>query len=361
MLCRPSVFLFVVASCGPIGPRDVRGNDAVVMRTDLLPAGTERLVVEEARHGGGSVLRVIDEAGERKGDLTEPPDGTSIDTQPAWSPDGRYVAFGSSRKRPTSDDTSIWVVSVALPGKPRRLTDAAGQDIRPTWAPDSQAIVFASTRGGSGRRLFWLDVEDPSAPVVGTPRRLGEDEPGYDEAFVPAFSPQGDRIAFAALSDGLLRIATMRADGSDPRSLTEGPADFWPTWSPDGRSIVFSARSPGRRDEDLWIVDAAGGPKRHLIDDSVGDELAPVLSADGRFVFANARPHDHAGQPFFSTVVVADLQEKRPTWRALAGPFTVQRNGIALAPRPLDAARLKEAPDYRRTVERLLGGPGESP
>src|SRR5215468_6233948 len=83
-----------LAGCdlGPLPPREVRGPRAPTPP----PKPPARIVVAEHAGRGGHLL-FVDESGKRLGSLTEPPAGDSFDVTPAWSPDGKSVAFSSSR------------------------------------------------------------------------------------------------------------------------------------------------------------------------------------------------------------------------------------------------------------------------
>ena len=99
--------------------------------------------------------------------------------------------------------------------------------------------------------------------------RLTDDPAGE---FMPTWSPDGSRIAFAREGDWAAgtfeAIYTMGSDGTDVRQVSSasGGSDFWPSWSPDGTRIVFAAIR--REDWGIWAVDANGSnerldPRRH--------------------------------------------------------------------------------------------------
>ncbi|TAK20991.1 MAG: hypothetical protein EPO26_15980 [Chloroflexota bacterium] len=164
--------------------------------------------------------------------------------RPAWSPDGERILYVSDYG---GTDMSLWSVS-RRGGDNRRVwtlpLGSAGMDW-PDWSPDARRIAYVGYASGlfAPSQVFALN------PTSGTIEKLSDIKDG---AFDPAWSPDGRYIAFTARVDGRTRIATMRADGSDARIVSDGKLDRAPIWSPDGTEIAYLA-SDGVQ-FDAWAV-----------------------------------------------------------------------------------------------------------
>jgi TolB protein len=191
---------------------------------------------------------VMDADGGDVRQVTPEVDGSSSG-QPAWSPDGRNIAFVRGRSTATAvvSSTALMfgelIVMDADGGNTRHLTRGE-PDAAPAWAPDGREIVFVRGR----------DLNKPSADMDlfvvdaagGVPRRLTHTPDSSETA--PAWSPDGSRIVFARgwrLSpyDGKAAIFVMNRDGTGERALLEhelySETSYGLSWSPDGRSIAL--------------------------------------------------------------------------------------------------------------------------
>ncbi len=241
------------------------------------------------------------------------------DKDPAFSPDGRWVAFTRSVSMNTQDVYRIEVGG----GAPERVT-FDGREVRGVaFTPDGDNLVVSSARSGalglwrfhSERRgpSGWSSLEERRAL-----RRLGSrgellfEERWRDsdvEALAlgavdaaplpvlvsthedrePALSPDSSRIAFVSSRSGSPEIWVSNVAGGNARRLTSfsGPQVGAPSWSPDGRSIVFDARPAGHAD--LFSISIDGGASKPIAP-SPGNEVAPVFSPDGsEVVFGSDR------------------------------------------------------------------------
>ncbi|MEM9331802.1 MAG: Tol-Pal system protein TolB, partial [Pseudomonadota bacterium] len=127
-----------------------------------------------------------------------------------------------------------------------RLTSSPAIDTAPSFSPDGSQIVFESDRGGR-QQLYVM------AAGGGEAKRISFGTGRYS---TPVWSPRGDLVAFTKQTGGQFLIGVMRPDGSNERILTEGFHNEGPTWSPNGRVLMFFRESPG----------AAGGPQLYSID-----------------------------------------------------------------------------------------------
>jgi TolB protein len=167
---------------------------------------------------------------------------------PRFSPDGRYVVFSMS----VGGNTDIYRVP-ASGGAPTRLTNTPGIDTGGSYSPDGRQIVFESDRGGS-QQLYVMNADGSNQ------RRISF---GGGRYATPVWSPRGDLIAFTKIGGGF-RIGVMAPDGSGERVLTDAWQDEGPTWSPNGRVIMFFRTEQGSGRTDLWSVDLTGVNERRI-------------------------------------------------------------------------------------------------
>ena len=168
---------------------------------------------------------------------------------PRFSPDGRALLLSMSRAG-NIDIYRYDLSSRAL----TRLTDAPGIDTAPSWSPDGRQIVFESDRSG-GQQLYVMNADGSGL------RRISFGSGRYAE---PAWSPRGDLIAFTRIGGGQLRVGVMRPDGSAERMLTDSWQDEGPSWSPNGRVLVFFRTPRGGGGPRLASVDLTGRNLRPL-------------------------------------------------------------------------------------------------
>ena len=348
------------------------------------PTPPDRVAIAVSeRYERGTHLVAIDERGDRILELIRAPDSVSRDSQPAISPDGRWIVFASSRTRPL-DRTSLWIAPLEPEAVPALLTDGSGIDPTPhslngsaanpgaagvidgypAWKRDGSAVIFASTRRGSGFDLYELAI-DNRGHSVGRPRALTSD-PGHEVA--PSVAADGTIVynAVRLTADGKVdsRLEALSTNGAIVR-LTPGPGDTSGALSPDGTAIAFarpvarasavdSPPTAGVIDSDLWLATATGGSMRHLVDIPLTDESGPVWSLDGRFVFATSVLRGALGDAVFSAVIVVDVTAPHPVARILVdrtGP--VARLTPAVIARALDPEALNRNPEYLAEIARI--------
>ncbi len=142
----------------------------------------------------------------------------------------------------------------------RRLTVNRTLNINPAWSPDGRSIAYTSYRRGVPD-IFIANIYAGTVPENPLHSR-GE------ENFLPVWSPDGTKIAFQSNRDGHAEIYVMNRDGSGIRRITNNPAlDSTPTWSPTGKQIAFTSDRSGS--PQIYVVDADGLNLRMLTHESV--------------------------------------------------------------------------------------------
>jgi TolB protein len=184
-----------------------------------------------------------------------------INITPAWAP-GKYELAATLS---FSGDQEIYLLTGS--GKIiKRLTSMRGSDVSPTWSPDGKKMAFVSNRSGNPQ-IFIKDL------VSGKARRLTY-EGNYNTQ--PNWSPRGDKIAYASSVGGRHNIFVIDVEGSEPLQLTRAARDNEaPSWSPDGSLIVFSSNREGPYN--LYVMTAYGTDQRRLIKMS-GEQTNPKWS-----------------------------------------------------------------------------------
>jgi TolB protein len=174
---------------------------------------------------------------------------------PRFSPDGAKVIMSMAR----NGVTDVFTMELAT-RKVVRLTNNPSIDTSPNYAPDGRHVVFNSDRGGS-QQLYVMDDDG------GKVKRISFGKGRYA---TPVWSPRGDLIAFTKISGGRFYIGVMHPDGSGERLLTDGYLVEAPTWSPNGRVLIYFKQTP--RDNNgrggsvkLFSIDLTGFNEREII------------------------------------------------------------------------------------------------
>ena len=181
----------------------------------------------------------------------------------------------------------------AVPGTPTftRLSFEPGVRDSPSLSPDGRDIAYTSQPVANHFELSLRRV-DGTGPVVDLNHGSGT------PVDAPAFSPDGRQIAFVSARDNSPGLFVMDRDGGNVRRILNGAFD--PSWTADGREIVYSTESgqdPDGREgpSELWIVTIATGQRRRL---TATDAVDPSVSPDGRLVAFWALPVNQSGDQF---------------------------------------------------------------
>ena len=204
---------------------------------------------------GNSDIYVMDGDGGNQRRVTLHP---ARDSLPAWSPDGKKIAFVSNRNNANKDHTQIWVIDAD--GKnPIRLTDGL-VDTYPDWSPDGAKIAYDAHPAG----ITVMDAD-------------GKDKRLLTRGVHPSWSPDGKRIAFISTVGVINHVFVMDADGGNRTQLTH---DFvrkrLPSWSHDGKHIAYVG------DNVIWVVDSDGENPRQLTEHVT--ESHPTWSPDSESI-----------------------------------------------------------------------------
>jgi TolB protein len=176
---------------------------------------------------------------------------------PAWTPEGSSLVVASQPQPPSGDPPADYNLALALqstaPGEPLPLyADVEAMAGRSAVSPDGTAVVFTRAGVGPQGRQELYRIDLLGGEATPLP---GAPAPSYD----PAFSPDGRWLAFAARAGGGTDVYVMEAGGATARRLTELESARAPAFSPDGTLLAFLAVAPGESGFDLWVVELTAG------------------------------------------------------------------------------------------------------
>lgn len=183
---------------------------------------------------------------------------------PRFSPNGQAIIFSSDR----DGNTDIMVKNLAT-GAVRRLSDNPAIDTSPVFSPDARQIAFTSDRAGSPQ-IYKMNADGSGVQRISF---------GQGRYSTPIWAPEGNLIAFTKQSGGQFQIGVMYADGSGEKILAHAYLVEGPSFSPNGRAIIFQKEDGPGQTPSLWTVDVTGANLRQVSFNSSGSDPAwsPIL------------------------------------------------------------------------------------
>ncbi|MBI4164100.1 MAG: S9 family peptidase, partial [Acidobacteria bacterium] len=259
-------------------------------------------------------------------------------SDPQVSPDGKWVAYvqGTVDFEANKVRRHLWLVP-AEGGTPKQLTRGEGSDTHPRWSPDGKSIAFISTRGGNAqvwivptdggeaRQITSLSTEADGVTWARNSSLLAFTSKVFpacadDECNAKRLAEREKSKVKAQIIDELLfrhwdeyrdgkytHTFVVSADGGKPRDVTPGAVDS-PTWflggpdafaiSPDGKEVCFTSNHSGgsaiawTTNNDLFLVPAGGGEPKNITKDNPGSDASPQYSPNGHYIAYTSQARD---------------------------------------------------------------------
>jgi Tol biopolymer transport system component len=207
------------------------------------PDGTK--IVFYSSMSGNDEIYVMRADGTGARDVTNNP---ASDIHPHWTPDGTKIVFNSLRDDPNAYD--IYVMNADGTGV-KRLTATPDDETCAQLSPDGRHMLFLRGFGNGNNDIMLADADAKNAVNLSA-------TPGALEGW-PSWSPDGRRVLYSSSRSGVYVIYVVNVDGTELRPLTDGMAtseDARAAWSPDGSKIVFTRRRGTTMD--IWVMAVAG-------------------------------------------------------------------------------------------------------
>jgi Tol biopolymer transport system component len=233
---------------------------------DVEPAWSpdgKRVAFVSTRHDLSGEIYTMNADGTGVQRLTNNVGEGGVDRSPTWSKDGKRIAFVSMRDDPAGD---IYTMNVADGSGVTPVTDFDGEDSDPAWSPDGKQIAFVSTResGGTSRtELYLVTLDTRQVTPLTTEGVVIRD---------PSWAPGGKQVAFTTIgsvpspiegepSVPSIDISVLNLDSHRLTRITGGPGgtdDSNPSWSPDGKLIAFVSITSSPFNVDIATMNADG-------------------------------------------------------------------------------------------------------
>jgi TolB protein len=185
--------------------------------------------------------------------LQVPGTNTGLNITPAFSPDGRFLAYAHSDE----SGTDIFLANIADRCCAQRLTVGRYADnLSPTFSPDGRRIAFVSTRAGPPQ--VYVMAADGTDQELLAPFDYG----ATGSSNAPEWSPDGANVVFHREVSNSPQLFLVDVAGRRVRQLTSSGRNEDPSWAPDGRHITFVSDRSGARQ--LWVIDVETGRVRQL-------------------------------------------------------------------------------------------------
>lgn len=227
------------------------------------PDGTR--IAYAANPKGHFDIFLMNEDGSGQSQLTDFP---GDETEPAWLPNGKEIAFTREAKKFIGKDYSLWKIDLETKETSEVIPEFGGDLGLADFSPVDSLMVF------TGKKMFGWDVfiHDFQKKESRSLTEGGKSCRAY-------FSPDGKKIAFvSSKADGKGDIWVMNPDGTDKVRLTERDEtyDYFPSWSPDGKYIVFCQGHQNTYKKGLWSLDLVKVSTKSII---------PLFSSSGKDLF----------------------------------------------------------------------------
>ena len=288
--------------------------EAVGRHLDWSPNGKYLAAADKKSQNEPFAIVLMEVATGHKIQFSNPPPGTVGDSNPAFSPDGKTIAFIRGVSSGVDD---IFIKTIGNGDTARPLTTDKRYIISMAWSADGKHILFSSNRagnhslwrvpatGGTPERVasvadnasdpvfsrdgklmafsqFYMDTNIWRMDLDTASRRKVIRSTQYDAS--PHYSPDGSRLVFRSGRSGTGELWTSLANGTEERQLTNMNNSLTgsPRWSPDGKKVAFDSRPEGQ--PEIFVIDVESRDIRRITDEP-REDVVPSWSRDGKWIY----------------------------------------------------------------------------